>query len=240
MYRLFLIFLFPVLLNSLDYKTIFRNDYDNALQFMSDNYNLFLEYSSLYNTDPEIIMSVLFPEAIRYSIIRDYLETKSLELAYVYAGTADFSIGYFQMKPSFAESIEQMVREKGKMLDKYDSLLIPEEKSMLEIRKTRIERLRKLEYQVVYANCLYDIIRLEYPEIFYSDKAHQIRFISTAYNHGFLCGQEEILDYASKAFFPMNGKNKTDKFVYHEISLYFFYNDFPGIVSRNQNYSSLE
>jgi len=45
---------------------------------------LFLEYSKQYNTDVEIIIPIVFPEAIRYSIIKDYLETKSLELTYVY------------------------------------------------------------------------------------------------------------------------------------------------------------
>jgi len=201
---------------------------------MTSHADLFLEYSKAFQTDPDIIMPVLFPEAIRYSIVSDYLQTKSLELVYVNTGEVDFSIGYFQMKPSFVYDLEEVIRKHPVQLSKYDSLQITGKKDITEIRKTRIERLKQLEYQVVYANCFYDIMKIMYPAIFNSDKAFQIKFISTAYNHGFLTGQEEIIEYTSKAFFPLNGKNNTQKYVYNDISLYFYINDLPQIVAKKR------
>ena len=234
MLRPLLVFLILLFFQSIDYRSVLKSDYQKAVQFISDHSKLFLKYSSATNTDPEVIISVLFPEAIRYSIINDYIETKSLEIAYVYSGSADFSIGFFQMKPSFVESLEEYIKTHPENLVKYDTLLIPGDNTLPEIRRIRLERLKKLEYQIVYANCLYDIMKIIYPDIFLYDKSYQIKFISTAYNHGFLTGQEEILEYSSKAFFPLSGKNNTPKHVYSEISLYFFYNDLPSIVNKNK------
>jgi len=235
MLKSFFLILTPLfILLPANYRSIFSDDYGRALSFMSEHSQIFFDYSASFNTDPEIIMPVLFPEAIRYSIIRDYLETKSLELAYVYAGAADFSIGYFQMKPSFVENLEQTILRYPDKLGKYDSLLISGRIQLQDIRKERIDRLKRLEYQVVYANCLYDILKIFHPEIFSLDKAYQIKFISTAFNHGFLSGQEEILEYTDKAFFPFNGKNNTEKYVYNEISLFFYHHDLPGIVSKKK------
>jgi hypothetical protein len=234
MLRVLLVFLLPVFFQSIDYRNVFSDDYDKALLFITKNTDLFLDYSSSYQTDPEIIIPVLFPEAIRYSIISDFLETKSLELAYVYSGSADFSIGFFQMKPSFIENLEKTIGKYPEKLAKYNSLLIPFNSSLSEIRKERIKRLEKLDYQIAYANCLYDILKIIYPQVFNYDKAFQIKFISTAFNHGFLTGQKEILEFAEKAFFPFSGKNNSGKYVYNEISLYFYENDLPGIVSKKK------
>jgi hypothetical protein len=232
MLRLLLIFILPSIINSVNYRQIFSSDYNNALEFISHNSALFLDCSTQYNTDAEVIIPVLFPEAIRYSIIRDYLETKSLELTYVYSGSVDFSIGYFQMKPSFVDSIEKTIRNYPEQLKKYRNLLIPEELPLTEIRKERIDRLKSIEYQIGYANCLYDITKILYPDIFNYEKSFQIKFISTAFNHGFLTGEKEILDFTGKAFFPLNGKNNSQRYIYHEISLYFYEKDLPDILRK--------
>jgi hypothetical protein len=239
MLRILFVFILPLFYQSFDYQYIFSKDYENAREFMKKNASLFIDYSSSFQTDPEIIMPVLFPEAIRYSVVRNYLEIKSLELAYVYSGSADYSIGFFQMKPSFIENLEEMIRKQPEKLFKYDSLLINESLSVTEIRKERINRLKNLDYQIVYTNCMYDILKIIYPDIFLCDKPTQIKFISTAYNHGFLTGEKEILDYSNKAFFPMNGKNNTSRFVYNEISLYFYENDLPAIVRKIDNFTHI-
>ncbi|MCB8999028.1 MAG: hypothetical protein H6540_03025 [Bacteroidales bacterium] len=232
MLRLLFILLLPLSFQSIDYSNVFQRDYSNALEVMKVNSGLFSEYSHKYNTDPEIIMPVLFPEAIRYSIISDFLETNSLELVYVYAGSADFSIGRFQMKPSFVENLENAIDTHPEALAKYSALLIPGDRNSPEVRKERIARLKSLNYQILYANCFFDIIKIIYPSVLKMDKVSQIKFISTAYNHGFLTGQKEIKEYSEKAFFPFNGKNNTSRYVYNEISLYFYNHDLPLILCK--------
>lgn len=231
---LFIIISSILYFTSFNYQSIFSRNYNEAKLFMSTHADLFIEYSNAYQTDLDIIMPILFPEAIRYSIVSDYLQTKSLELVYVNTGEVDFSIGYFQMKPSFVNDLEEVIKKHPVQLAKYDSLKINGKKDITEIRKTRIDRLKQIEYQVAYANCLYDVMKIMYPEVFSEDKAFQIKFISTAFNHGFLTGQEEILAYTSKAFFPLNGRNNTQKYVYNDISLYFYINDLPQIVDKKR------
>ena len=57
-------------------------------------------------------IAVVFPELIRYSALRDKIEITLLKSLYIYKGDdyADFSIGQFQMKPSFAELIHKNVQ----------------------------------------------------------------------------------------------------------------------------------
>ncbi len=56
-------------------------------------------------------ISIVLPELIRWNALQDIMETTALELLYVEKGKdgADFSIGYFQMKPSFIENLENYV-----------------------------------------------------------------------------------------------------------------------------------
>lgn len=239
MLRIAIFILFIFQLHSLDFRKVFHTDYVSALDFISENSSRFYYYSDTYQTDPEIIMSVLFPEAIRYSIVKDFFEIRSLEIAYVYSGTTDFSIGYFQMKPSFAEELENQIKEYPSILKKYNVLLLSENQSIIEARKIRVARLKDIDYQILYANCFYDVLRIIYPSAFNLDRISQIRFISTAYNHGFLAGFDEIQEYSSKAFFPLNGKNNTQKYVYNEVSVYFYENDLPQIISKKDNFALL-
>ena len=94
-----------------DYTDIFDSDYTWAVKFIKRNRKLFIEKSSEYRADTAVITSVIFPEVLRYSIFKNYFETKGLELIYTKYGKkyADFSVGYFQMKPSFVESLEKHV-----------------------------------------------------------------------------------------------------------------------------------
>jgi len=55
------------------------------------------------------VLSIVFPELIRFNAIQDKIETFALQSLYVKYGKdyANFSVGPFQVKPSFAESLEK-------------------------------------------------------------------------------------------------------------------------------------
>ncbi len=65
----------------------------------------------LLNTEKAQILSIAFPEILRYDSYSDYLETSSNRILYVNNGkeASDFSTGYFQMKPSFLENLKFML-----------------------------------------------------------------------------------------------------------------------------------
>ena len=89
------------------YYKIFGNDYKNALNYFKKYKTFSRNILKENNVDAEIIIPILFPERIRYSIVRDFFETAFLEAIYTSQGSdyIDFSIGDFQMKPSFIEKL---------------------------------------------------------------------------------------------------------------------------------------
>ena len=58
--------------------------------------------------DPLIAESVVWPEMERYTRLQDLAETAAVYGTYITTGGGpDYSIGLFQMKPSFIENLEK-------------------------------------------------------------------------------------------------------------------------------------
>ena len=62
-----------------------------------------------YQLNPYFVLAIVFPELIRYSKLQDVIESNDLKVLYVQFGDtySNFSIGRFQMKPSFCEQLEK-------------------------------------------------------------------------------------------------------------------------------------
>lgn len=95
-----------------DYKSIFGKDWDKAGSFVAENKTWMKQLSKKYDVSYAEAVAIVFPELIRYSALRDKMEITLLKSLYIYKGEdyADFSIGQFQMKPSFAEVIHRNVK----------------------------------------------------------------------------------------------------------------------------------
>ena len=225
MYFYIYILLFLNISISEDFREIFGQDYTNAVEFMEENEFIFDSISNNYHNDASLIKSTVFPELIRYSLIRDYLEIGSLELIYVSTGKVDFSVGTFQIKPSFIESLENYLRKFPDLKEKYAHKLNYGLEREIDIRKERIMRLKSIDFQITYLNLLYDIMEKWYPDIFKSEKEYQVRFFSTAYNRGFDEPSVEIRKYLNKKFFPYGPNANRTRYNYSNISWYFYKND---------------
>ncbi|MCF8380305.1 MAG: hypothetical protein K9H49_12045 [Bacteroidales bacterium] len=217
------IILYIVLLfvsQDINYKELFCDDYTKALEFIEENKELIATVCNSFENDPLIISSIVFPEAIRYSMIRDYFETASLELAYVSTGAPDFSIGSFQIKPSFAEKIEYYVKNNMHYLEPELLHWFSYEKDLKEfqIRKIRLDRLKSTEAQLYYINAFYRILLHRFSFLTSCEKEYRIKFTSTAYNHNFEADSSEIEVYMSKSFFPWGANNEKQKFNYADIA----------------------
>ncbi|MBN2612959.1 MAG: hypothetical protein JXB00_15495 [Bacteroidales bacterium] len=210
--------------NQINYRTEFTFDYDWAVKFMTDNKELFLEKSQKYKTDNAIITSVVFPELIRYSIFKNYFETKGLELIYVQHGKdyADYSIGYFQMKPSFVEMLEDYVISNDSLLRIYSHIISFKHHKPAKIRSERIARLKNIEWQVEYLNCFFSVARHRFPDVDMGNSEEKIRFYATAYNHGFDKPAGEIRRWTIVAIFPYGMNSKARQHVYSDISVHYY------------------
>jgi len=77
------------------------------------------------------------------------LETEALNILYTKFGSesVDFSIGDLQIKPSFAEKIEQHIKIDTNLIKKYSKLIIFKADS-IKIREERVKRLESLPWQI--------------------------------------------------------------------------------------------
>ena len=109
-----LILSFSFLTNSLrsqnaDYREIFGDDWNKAIAFERENRSWMEPILAKNHISYPLAIAVIFPELVRYSALRDKMEITLLKALYINLGEdyANFSIGQFQMKPSFAEIVRK-------------------------------------------------------------------------------------------------------------------------------------
>lgn len=83
-------------------------EWEQAAQRAKERRAAWREVFESLEADPAECEAVVFPELLRYSRVQDGVEQAALLALYVQGGKAkaDFSVGMFQMKPSFAEQVE--------------------------------------------------------------------------------------------------------------------------------------
>ena len=217
-----------VFLSSSNLGTIqeFEENYRFEIENANDHYSRieqeFITQSKNYGTDYKFISAIVFPELIRYSMYRDFFETTVLEFFYVQKGSeaANFSIGMFQIKPSFVEQIEKEVIKYK--LNKYLHITEYSSQNAEEIRSERLNRIKSTKWQITYINCFYSLIQVKFKGINFTSKEKKLAFFATAYNHGFNCSKEEIYKWAKIKSFPNGVDSDDDNYSYSEISQYFY------------------
>ena len=167
--------------------------------------------------NPAVAESVVWPEYNLYNYWQDMMETTAVSSTYVPSGSGfDFSIGIFQMKPSFVERLECAWMQSGLAQSvelQFDTSDNP------AARKARLDRMRCDDWQAVYLALFLRLLYISYGS-FDSTGAkiqegidtlpvsEQVRLAAAAYNSG--CqwtpagrGEPEILrSKASWAGFP--------------------------------------
>lgn len=210
----------------ISYKEVYRSDYRNALNYIKQNKTEINKSCEHYQNNSVLVLSVIFPELIRYSYFKDFFETAMLELLYSEYGSeyADFSIGRFQMKPSFAEKVEAYVLNNADLMEKYKYLTAYQQTKIKEIRLERVTRLKTLKWQLIYANCLLNIVDDKFKNETFSDEEQKVLFYATAYNHGFNYSTENIKKWQLVKAFPYGGKDENNSFSYAAIASDFYFN----------------
>ena len=202
----------------------FNRDISTAVRLLKNEQQIIDRIAAQYRCDRLEVLSIVFPELIRYSRFKDFFETKVLEQLYVLKGNskADFSIGFFQMKPSFVEDLEYHVQNIPGLKTDFQEIIEYDVTSEESQRYERIERLKSLEWQVKYAFCYYYIMQKCYEGHRFEDDEARLRFFATAYNFGFTRPFDEIEAWMSEKAFPYGKKFKIEQFAYCELSAAFY------------------
>ncbi|MBS1506984.1 MAG: hypothetical protein JSS79_10070 [Bacteroidetes bacterium] len=201
-----------------DYARIFGRDYQKAVAFFESE-KWMNDVIESHHLIPHEVKAIVFPELIRYSALKDKFETFALESLYAQYGKtyANFSIGEFQIKPSFAENIEKdfliLVRENSFAIHPSDTI------QNAANRAARVARLKNKKAMLNYILMFFKVMDKKYPS--WKNEADKIKFFACAYNSDYQKSEKEILLYMPKRFFTASLVSSS-KYCYSDISHYYF------------------
>lgn len=223
-----ILFLFPfsgnqfLFCQNLDYKQVFGDDWKKAEAFEKENREWMKPLIEKNRIPYPVAIAVIFPELVRYSSIRDKIEITLLKALYINSGDqyADFSIGVFQMKPSFADLIAResqvYIRKKSSLQLVYPSMFDDEK----EYRKALVSRLENHESELLFVIAFIKICGKKY-NIDIMNIPESVRFLSTAYNCGIDKTAERICQMMNMKYFN-TGIVKSSLYSYADVSMYWF------------------
>jgi hypothetical protein len=207
---------------SIDYQELFGDDWKKAMTFEKEN-RIWIEPLLVKNhISYPLAISIIFPELVRYSALRDKMEITLLKALYVNLGEdyANFSIGQFQMKPSFAE----MIREEAPSVLGHRSGIafknVSDFDDIKDFRKSIVTDLEEPKSQINYLIAFIKICQKNFSTC-WKDEPSEIKFLATAYNFGFDKKDVEIENMIDKKFF--NTKLiKTENYSYADVSIFWY------------------
>jgi hypothetical protein len=199
-----------------DYKKVFGSKYTWAVDWLKQNDELIHEYASAFSIPDKELKAIVFPELIRYNTFFNALEIESLKYLYVKEGKsyADFSVGYFQMKPSFGEMIEvdalNLLPAKYRNESGWKIKTTDDEQS----RKERVKRLSNVRQQLIYLCALYKLCENRFMNTGITSAEERVKLFATCYNAGYRRSYKSLRSFMSK--------NHYYNYNYASVSAYYF------------------
>ena len=184
----------------------FGKAYQQTLTYLRQHKTVLREHLPGNSREAAFVLAMGFPELLRFRALQNEMETLFLEVLYVNKGPAyaNFSVGHFQMKPSFAETLEK--QEKTYIKGTSPGVYLYKVSGIKKIRKERVRRLNQLDWQLEYLHTLYKVLNRRYAHKKFTSVAHKLRFFAAAYNYGFLNKAQKIEYWSQVKAFP-HGRN---------------------------------
>ena len=209
---------------SANYQHEFGDDWTQAETFVREHHADWKPIFDEFGVDARIAEAIVFPELIRYSHWQDAIETATVKGVYVSGGSekANFSIGRFQMKPSFAEEVDQEWNQSTLASEfgfKFDV------RNNSDARSSRVKRLGTIEGQCRYLAIFIRLMYLRHPRLQTLPKEQQIRFLATAYNRSHTVSWEQNLKMQKQRNFhtDMIKTRSTKTYRYSDIAVTFYH-----------------
>lgn len=208
---------------SVNYQKVFGSDWTDAEQYIREHHEDWEKEFDLFGVDSRMAEAIVFPELIRYSRWKDEIEKVAVNGLYVIKGRegADFSVGRFQMKPSFAEDVERawnsspLAQEYGFSFNLADNA---------EARRSRVRRLSTEEGQCRYLAIFIRLQQLRLPQLRQVSKKQQVRILATAYNRSISASWQSLCQMQHERHFHTDViKTRNTRFYcYSDIAARFF------------------
>jgi hypothetical protein len=204
--------------SQINYENEFPISFAASLAYIDTHHEATIRFQNR-SIDPALAWSIVFPELIRYDAIQDYFEVGALKTLYIQYGNdyADFSIGHFQMKPSFAEAIQKEWLRKG-----FQPCPVLDTSESIAARKAIIERLDSYEGQILYLMMFIGIMQERLTNV--KNNNEKVLLYSAAYNSSFMYNEATLREISKRSTFHirsiLNPPNK--HYCYSDIALYYF------------------
>jgi hypothetical protein len=217
---LFLVCFSGSILAKESYEIYFRDEREEVAKFLQANHPKMEQKANKYHHDHEFVTAIIYPELLRYNYIQDFIETSGLEILYMRYGAtiADFSIGHFQMKPSFAENIEKYIEKNADDFYHYKKLIIKHKATPVAQRKLRLARLKQMDWQLTYLHAFIAICDHKFHFLKFTTSKDKLRFYAASYNIGFHKKYQNILQNENSNSFPNGSKYLGTQFCYASIA----------------------
>jgi hypothetical protein len=206
------------LFSAVTYFEAYPEETQQSISFYGQHVTKFKEVGASVRQKGAFVYAIVAPEISQYSNVLNFFEAQSLKVLYIQGGKAygNFSIGPFQMKPSFVESLEAQIQKYSDLKKKYAHILIdkPDEK---EARKTRLMHLDELGWQFKYLKVFLALMAKK--KYGFSNEYSKLKFYATSYNAGFLKPKKSVESEYQKARFP---SFSSPKFNYAAIAIAFY------------------
>lgn len=210
----------PLACPAQEYARLLTDEWKQVAGYVAVHRTAWEEVFASLDVDPAECEAIVFPELLRYSRLQDGLEKAMVQTLYVQAGSAkgDFSIGMFQMKPSFAEEVEEAWMH-SPLRQKY-KLYFDRQPNRFS-RSQRIERLGDEGWQCVYLALFVRLMFLREPLLRELPAKERVCLLATAYNYSFTAPLDTLRRWQSRRSFHFDllpGK-KTDYYSYAGIAV---------------------
>lgn len=182
--------------------TDYKDKAENAINFFRIEHDVEIElrrYLSAEDTD--LAKAIVMPEIGMFTFVEGVIEYKAICFFYVKYGNVDYSIGCFQMKPSFAEIIENEIINDHSLFKKYKMLIVREENERKR-RRERVDRLVNPIWQSRYLAAFIDILKHRTEKIKFNTIRDKLRYWATLYNSGLDLSETQVLKRQKKKTFP--------------------------------------
>jgi len=208
-----------------DVEPALSQAWKEASQYAESRHEAWNEIWTAFDVPADVAEAIVFPEMLRYSIWQDQLETSAVKGTYVSMGSQgfDFSIGRFQMKPSFVERLERRWMMSA-FPSQYDAYFDTDNTRMA--RRVRLSRIEDEIWQCVYVAMFIKLTYLDYQGLSALPIKEQVRLVATAYNRGAVSSVsgggdiEKLRQWASQRFyhFSLLPTKDVQRYVYADLA----------------------
>ncbi|MBK6344532.1 MAG: hypothetical protein IPF68_01140 [Bacteroidales bacterium] len=170
---------------------------------------------------PAFAYGIIFPGLVKYSAIKDVMETGATRMLYVQSGRkySHYEVGRFQMKPSFAELIERNVTRQKMTSQKFDL------KNTSKARGERARRLDSQEWQLRYLVMFIRLMDKRFAHIKWKSEDDKLRFYATAFSVGFNRDERAIRRMMTTRSVLRRTSDAKSKYRSGDVAQWFYIND---------------